>query len=531
MDISRRRRIWLQVGRLSVLGILAISGVISMNRQNLNTIYFAIAGITAVSVFVSYYTMRKRPSSRKPYWSLLVLDSLLLGIFIYISGGVDGPFVTFLLVHTLAYGFYLGPLGGLMAAVANILVSTFFSILALNVPGPGSSLSPLLFTLVQSGQLKISSLYITMRIILNGLLMVAAGLASGVLAQSLYTESGQLQRVLKNLTELRARSREILDSLHDGVVVVDPKGSVLSMNPAAMDLLGTGEPMLDSQLGKMVNDYRSDSGFPPVMDIVVNEKILECRLSRYGNEGSVIAILNDTTEVRNYKAALEERDKLSLIGRLSASMAHEIRNPLASMSGAAQMLATGTLTKEKAEQMATLVDKQARRVSELIEGYLSLSRSSRDFPFTKIDLNELVMDSVESAMHGFAGGVSLQFERSPEDPAVMGNRIRLGQVLWNLLRNSVEALSHSHEPLITLTTFLNGEEGNPTVTLEDNGPGIDPSIMDRIWEPFLSTRETGTGLGLYIVKRIVEEHNGKIDVENIMDGGARFTIRFPGTAR
>ena len=239
-------------------------------------------------------------------------------------------------------------------------------------------------------------------------------------------------------------------------------------------------------------------------------------------------VLTDTTDVRNYQAALEERDKLSLIGRLSATMAHEIRNPLASMSGAAQMLATGTLTPEKAERMATLVDKQARRVSELIEGYLSLSRSGKEFPSSRLNVNELLMDSIESAMHGFAGGVSMEYHRSEEELFVSGNKMRLGQVLWNLLRNSVEAMSSTSAPAITLSAERSREDGMVAITITDNGPGIPEDFVSRMWEPFQSTKDTGTGLGLYLARRIVEEHNGTIQVCVGRSRGAEFVIKLPG---
>ncbi len=528
MAISRRRRIWLQVGRLSVLGILALSGILTMQGQNLTPVYAGVAAATAVSALLGGLWTRRKPGSRKPYWILLGLDSILLGVFIYVSGGVDGPFTTFLLVHCFAYGFYLGPAGGLAAAGANILISAVISFMAVNVPGPDSTMSPLLATLVQSGQLKISASYIAMRIVINGLLMVSSGLGAGIIAQSLYTESGQLQRVLDNLAELRARSRQILDSLHDGVVVVDPKGNTISVNPAAMELLGTRKPMEESPLGKMVRDFQANGDFPPVMDIVVGERIVECRFSQYGDDGGAIVVLTDTTDVRNYQAALEERDKLFLIGRLSATMAHEIRNPLASMSGAAQMLATGALTPEKAERMATLVDKQARRVSELIEGYLSLSRSGKEFPSSRLNVNELLMDSIESAMHGFAGGVSMEYHRSEEELFVSGNRMRLGQVLWNLLRNSVEAMSSTSEPAITLSAERSREDGMVKIAIMDNGPGIPEDFVSRMWEPFQSTKDTGTGLGLYLARRIVEEHNGTIEVSRSSSGGAEFVIKLPG---
>lgn len=527
MVISGRRRTWLQVGRLSVLGILTLSGIFAVNQGDLTVVYIVVAATALLTALITAMIMKRNPGSGKPYWFLLFVDSLLLSTIIYISGGVDGPFTPFLVVHVLAYGFYLGVPGGLAAAAANVLLATGFSMIALNVPGPKTTLSPLLATLIQTGQLKLSTTYIALRIFINGLLLVASGIASGMLAQSVYTESGHLQRVLSNLAELRARSRHILDSLHDGVVVVDSRGDLISINPAATGLLGTDKPMHKSPLGEIVRSFLKDRDFPPGIDIVVEEKVIECRLNHYGNTDGAIIILTDTTELRNYQAALEERDKLSLIGRLSATMAHEIRNPLASMSGAAQILATGKLDREKAERMASLIEKQSGRVSELIEGYLSLSRSTSDFPFTRIDINEVVMDSVESAMHGFAGGVSLEVYRSGDNPVVSGNKVRLSQVLLNLMRNSVEALCNVSEPVISIETSLENNGKFVCITVKDNGPGIPENFVQKIWKPFKTSREEGTGLGLYVVRKIISEHSGTVEAENTVSSGALFRIKLP----
>ena len=527
MFVSKRRRTWLQVGRLSVLGILSLSGIVAMHQIEFTIIYGSVTAVAFLSSFIANYYMKRNLESRKPYWFLLSIDSFLLSLVIYVSGGVDGPFMPFLVVHVLSYGFYLGVSGGLVAAGADVLLATVFSFLALNVPGLKSSLSPLLETLVQSGYLKISVTYIALRILINGLLLVASGIASGMLAQSLYTESGHLQMVLNNLAELRARSRHILDSLHDGVVVVDVNGDMISSNPAVAELLGTDKPMLDSQLGEIVRSFLKNKDFPPRIDIIIDEKVVECRFSHYGDTGGAIVILTDTTELRNSQAALEERDKLSLIGKLSATMAHEIRNPLASMSGAAQILAGGDLDREKANQMASLIEKQSRRVSELIEGYLSLSRNSSDFPFSKVDVISVLTDSVESAMHGFAGGVSLEVSRSDTNPMVFGSSVRLSQVFLNLIRNSVEALSSVSEPVVVIEVTNTEDDRIVNITIKDNGAGIPADFIERIWEPFKTSKDHGTGLGLYIVKRIVNEHNGTIEAENSDQGGAVFTIKLP----
>jgi len=516
------------VGRLSVIGILALSGILTLQRHNLTVIFASVAGVAVLSTIVSNAIIIKNPNSNKPFFYLLVIDAFLLGTVIYVSGGVDGPFISFMLIHTISYGFYLGVSGGLTASLAGIVVIAFFSALALSGPTSGTTLSPLLSSLVQSGQLKISTSYVALRILLNGLLMIAAGIASGFLSRSLYSESGLLQRTLCSMAELRARSRQILDSLHDGVVVVDERGSTVSMNPAAEELLGTDRPMQKSPLGSMVADFQKNGDFPPVMDIIIGERVLECRFSLFGEKGGLIVIINDTTDLRNYQAALEERDKLALIGRLSATMAHEIRNPLASMSGAAQMLATGALSTEKAERMASLVEKQSRRVSELIEGYLSLSRNSAEFPPARLDLNEVVNDTIEGAMHGFAGGVSIVFNRAEDEPVINGNRVRIGQVLTNLLRNSVEAIKNTKQPTITVETQVSSSDNRVSVKVSDNGPGIPQGFGHRMWEPFETTRDDGTGLGLYIVRRIVEEHGGTIEASGSAAGGAVFTAVFPG---
>lgn len=527
MFISERRRTWLQVGRLSVLGMLTFSGIFVMDHPELNIVYILVAGTALVTSLLSILLTARNPQSCKPYWFLLFVDAILLSTIIYISGGIDGPFTPFLLLHALTYGFYLGVSGGVTAAATDVLLAIVFSAIAISTPESRTTLSPLLSILIQSGQLKLSTTYIALRILINGLLLFTSGITSGMLSQSIYTENGHLQKVLKNLKELRARSKYILDGLHDGVVVVDASGDLLSLNPAAKALLGTDKPMQESSLGEIIRSFQENQDFPPGIDIIIDEKVIECRFNHYGDTDGTIVILTDTTELRNYQAALEERDKLSLIGRLSATMAHEIRNPLASMSGAAQVLATGKLDREKSERMASLIVKQSTRVSELIEGYLSLSRNSSDFPFTEIDVNVLVMDAVETAMHGFAGGVSLEVSRSEVNPTVSGNRVRMGQVFLNLMRNSVEALGAAQEPAIFISVSLCNNGKFVYISVSDNGPGIPDDFIQEIWEPFKTSRQEGTGLGLYIVKKIVKEHSGTIEAENLSLGGAIFRIKFP----
>ncbi len=511
------------MGRLAVLGILTLSGVFVMDRSDLNIIYYGVMSAAIISTLVTRFAIKRNPASKNPYWFLLYLDAFLLALIIYISGGVDGPFMPFLVLHSLTYGYYLGVSGGATAASVNIVLAIISSVIAINIPGPKTTLSPLLIALIQTGQSKLSVQYITLRIFINGLLLAASGITSGFFAQLIYSETGQLQNVLRNLSELRARSRYILNSLHDGVVVVDHEGELISINPSAIELLGTDKPLKESPLGEMVSSFQAKEDFPLSIDIIIGKKIIECRFTEYRNTEGVIVVLIDTTDARNYRAIIEEQDKLALIGRLSATMAHEIRNPLATMSGAADLLAGGKLSTEKAERMASLIQKQSSRVSELIEGYLSLSRNSADFPFKLLEVNDIVMDSVESAMHGFAGGALIEVVKSDQQLFIQGSKVRLGQVILNLIRNAVEAQSDK----LTINITKQEDAAFVSIAVMDNGSGIPEEFISAIWEPFKTSRELGTGLGLYIVKKIIKEHSGSVDVQNSISGGACFTILLP----
>lgn len=218
----------------------------------------------------------------------------------------------------------------------------------------------------------------------------------------------------------------------------------------------------------------------------------------------------------------------SLSASLAASLAHEIRNPLLSIKGAAQLLEQAVGDDDKT--LATLIITEAQRIEKLIATLDPLTPDPTQVT-EELNIHE-VTEYVRLAASSFAGKVAITAQYDPSLPPVRASRDALIQALVNLVKNAVEAA----ESRVTITTrYLIGEhmlrpDGKKLhlqVSVIDNGPGVAPDVVPRLFTPFSSTKEGGTGLGLAIVAKIVEEHGGLIAYDVPAEGGSRFSIYLP----
>ncbi len=524
-NVSPGRRTWLQVGRLAVFGILSVTGAFLLRHENLTPVFVSVGAAAVLTTLVTTPVMRKRPRVRWPYYLLCIFDALALGAVAAVSRGAESPFIPLMVVHAFVYGFYLGIPGGVTASLAS--AGVLAALVPVSVSGPFPTGAGSVGALVAVGQAGLSMEYLIARASLTATLIFAAATAGGVLGITLYSSRGGFQRLIDNLAELRARSGRVLENLQDGVLVVDGGGGILQANPAAVDMLGLsgnpGESLKGTALGSAVTRRLDDDSPLETIELAMDERIIHCRFSPSGSDGGLIVVMSDITEAANLRAAMEEKKRLYIVGRLSATLAHEVRNPLASISGAAEMLASGRLSRDKAEKMTEIIVGQSRRVSELIEGYLGLTRNSEDFPQGPLDLSAFAGQAVETASHGFAGS-SITFSGA-ENVMVEGNALRLGQALGNLIRNAVEARSDQGPGDVAVR--LAADEREARLTVCDRGPGIPPERMDKVLEPFYTTKAEGTGLGLYLAGVIAREHGGRLELENGPEGGLAASLVMP----
>jgi PAS domain S-box-containing protein len=367
----------------------------------------------------------------------------------------------------------------------------------------------------------------------------------------------QLQHTVSDMAAVKRFNDSILQNMTNGLVVIDEEGKVRLVNRAGEKLLGCKEGEV---LGSGVEGVLG-SAAEKVQDSLERSLVYsgeETVLKRGGGEGmplrmsisplrddggklnGVVVMLSD---LREEKALEEERrrlDRLAFLGEISAVMAHEIRNPLAGMGAGLQHLLTKFEEGDGKREAMERILKEGERVNRIIEDILLISRPPQ-LNLAPCDISEVIEEVVSLWEERAKGqGVEIRKYYASELPMVRGDKARLHQAFSNLISNGVEAMLDGGELSIAVTgpgredvvgdgqgLGFWGEDGHVEVEIRDTGVGIKKEEMEKIFEPFYTTKVGGTGLGLAITRRIINEHGGEIEVESEEGVGTRFVVRLP----
>jgi len=384
----------------------------------------------------------------------------------------------------------------------------------------------------------------------------------------LYTS---LQRKASEYERLKEFSENIVESINVGILAADLDDRVESWNSQIEKLTGTlrqdaiGKRLSDlfpPELVEKFDELRGDYGLHNVYKVSLRPREMERLVptpSRNGHGGSELAngnhpgiresivniaiaplvskdlaqigrliIFDDITDRDELERRLMQADKLSSIGLLAAGVAHEVNTPLAVISTYAQMLAKQVSEDDPKSKLLEKIAKQTFRASEIVNSLLNFSRTSPT-EFVELDLNRVIRETATLVEHQFQkAGVQTQLMLPDELPIARGNGGKLQQVFLNLFINARDAMPGGG----ALTVRSWAENGFAHVEISDTGQGIDPEHLQRIYDPFFTTKgsKKGTGLGLSITYGIVHEHNGIIEVESTLGRGTRFRLEFPGSA-
>lgn len=529
--LTRSRHTWFLIGRLIVFGLFAVLGIIFLGWKYGQV--FLLVWVTVILTVVLDIVYRKyNPEREFLTWVLFWTDAVLAGILIQFAGGFDGPLAIIYFLHTFAAGVYLGVKGGVIIALSDTVVISGLAYLTIAgfVPLPGSALTKVLSTIPA----KVSLQYAGLLVMINGGLLLITGLVAGYLSEHLIFQKGRAEVVSKELSDARAMSREILQSLSDGVLVIRADGKPVAVNRAGLEILGLSTANWKKKISattvykQLIRKGTVGKG-GELQNIVVDDTVLLCKFGQFfdaaGEEAGIIIAMTDITETVKLRNMLQQQEKLAVVGRLSSTLAHEIRNPLASMSGAAHILSLGNLDWEKSNRMTKLISRQAKRISEIIEGYLELTRERKTDYTDPVSFQAIISESIEVAKQGFGWQIEIE-SRIESDYVIFGSQTRLTQLLTNLLRNSTEAILDDASGRIVISLLAKPEHNSIELSVSDNGTGIPEDVLSHLYEPFFTTKDNGTGLGLYVVKRIVDDHGGMLSIENNPDGGTTIRIRF-----
>ncbi len=525
---------WLYLGRLVLVtgilvGMLLEWGDVRSEDSQLVTVMFLVAlAVTALSFWHTH--LRERQPSENFLYGQVILDVLLVTGIVHVTGGPDSNFAP-VYILVISSGALLLPLPGgvLLGALASMV---YLADLVWGYQGA--------FHLDVALQL--------------GLFTVVA-LITGLLGDRLRRAGLALGAVESELRQLRLDTGDILANLATGVLTVDPDGRLAYANPAAEFLLDMPVPQwmgrrvveevdrvapgLGGMLERSLRERRSVERFRTVVTRGGQERLIGISTTvlerKEGTPPSATAIFQDVTDVERLETLHRRAERLEAVAELSASLAHEIKNPLASIRSAVEQLTRSSLSQQDRETLERLVldesDRLSRLLSEFLE-YSGLKLVSRE----EIDLCAIVRDCVSLArQHPEAEEVDVVCDGLDRPVRVRGDRDLLHRAAFNLILNGVQFAGAGGRVDVSVEELA--QQSNPRGTriprpvalrVRDSGPGVEPETAERIFDPFFTTREGGSGLGLAVVHRAVEAHGGAIFVDRATDGGADFLIYLPG---
>lgn len=346
------------------------------------------------------------------------------------------------------------------------------------------------------------------------------------------------------LVNIQDYTQSILRSITSGVVTVGPDGSVATANPAAERMLGVREvDIVPRRIGTLfADDSGLDEEVAKVLKGRIPKSVKDMRLvTRAGKilhvqastsrmrdvDGRIlgaVVTIEDVSEVKALTDQLIRADRLAAMGELTAGVAHEVRNPLGIIRASVQLVEESGCDRERVLEATSVIKQEIDRLDRVIKALLDFGRPSK--PYLRLtDIGEVIEDVVLFTRR-FAGQskVTISAQDVGSLPKVMADPDQLKQVFVNLISNAVQAMDPAGGLIVVKGS---SEDGFLSVQVSDNGPGIPASDLKKVFDPFYSTRDAGTGLGLTIVHRILDEHDGHIEVASTPGQGTTFTVSLP----
>ncbi|MGZ8182342.1 MAG: sensor histidine kinase [Methylobacter sp.] len=334
-------------------------------------------------------------------------------------------------------------------------------------------------------------------------------------------------KTLEEKEKLASRLEKILAALPAGVIVLDVDGKVLDCNAVATDFLG--EPLIGQDWRDVVarslipvfgNHHERQLRNGKRVNMTVSRDVA---CSDSSNSGQVI-LLSDVSEMRNLQDMLNQQKQLSAMGEMVASMAHQVRTPLATAILYASQMSSPALDNEKRQRFSQKILERLQYLERQVNDMLIFAKDGR-LAMETFSLAEL-LNHLREAVKEYtgSGGIVLQIINEVQNDAMLGNENALRGALLNLLNNAVDAVGQVGSVQISVVQL---DDCNLRIVIKDDGPGIDKELCQRIFEPFFTTKAHGTGLGLAVVDSVVKAHGGRIQVESEPGLGAVFSIVLP----
>lgn len=537
----RRTLVWIVGLRAAAVTLLLGSAIlVRVGRQGssapIDPLFALIAltyGLTAVYAATLRWADRRR-------WLVDVqfaADAVVVSAAVALSGGVLSVLTPLYVLAVLAAGAVQFRRGGLLVALlsltlyAGIVVAQYSGALAL-VAGPAADVPlPPARTAVYT-------------VSLGGLGFLAVALLTGYLAEGLRSAGQRLERASTEIADLQAFNQYVIDSLTGGLATTDLKGHVLTFNRTAE--LITGLPA-DAVRGRHIAEVlQLPDPFRESMDRVVEEGrfsrvevqyhrdhdapidvgMTAAPLVTAAGRAGFIVTFQDLTAVKRLQRQVERQQRLAAIGELAARIAHEIRNPLASMSGSIQVLRDEIALSDEQARLMDIVLRESDRLNDTITDFLAYARPHRRAA-TRVDVGRVLQETARLLRHSpeSSHAHTIAVDAAAPDLTIEADEAQVRQVVWNLATNGLRAMPNGGR--LTLRAARAGDGDRLDLAVSDEGVGIPAERLESLFQPFQGTFANGTGLGLAVVQRIVSDNGGSVRVASTPGQGTTISVSLP----
>jgi two-component system, NtrC family, sensor histidine kinase PilS len=462
-------------------------------------------------------------------------DVLLVTWLVWTTGNVSSPYAALYVVIIAIASLFVGPRGAMVTSIGSAAAFNACVLVALYGLGP--------FAARVTGESLANAIQ---AVGLSDVSFLVVGLLAAKLADRQTRSDVQLAAATRSLADLRALHERIVESIRSGVITTDLQGRIYTFNAAAEEITGykvsdvrgqdasiffgdmtrqIPDSMNAAATGKVSPRFQADCLTPNGLALRLGFSIAPLS-GESGDISGMVITFQDLTDIRALEETSRRQDRMAAVGRLAASIAHEIRNPLAAMRGSIQMLRSEMEGDTEQAQLMEIIMRESDRLNKIVADYLNYARP-RPAELKNVDISALVADTFKLLRNSAELSSShLLKEDLPNRPAIVsGDPEQLKQVCWNIARNALKSMPNGG----TFGVSLNDVDGNRLrLSFSDTGCGMSPEQVERLFEPFTSTTG-GTGLGLSIVYQIIRDHSGTINVRSLLGEGTTITIELPVT--
>lgn len=489
----------------------------------------SIIAATYLSSVVFGVLLRRGVEPRRVSRPMMANDLVLTSALVYVTGGAQSPYAFLYALTIVSAGALLYRRGAVAVTLASLI-----SMLAVSLLAWMRAIDLPLSAQVRPWEQTTIELVRTLGI--NVAAMIGVGALSFIFGDQLQRSADTLATTRRAAADLLTLHQDIVRSLSSGLITTTVDGVVLTANQAAADILRTTPAALTGRRIETIMPGLTDllahgNGELRRADLTVptadDDRTIGVTVSPLRNvrDETIGCVINfqDLTELKRLEMHARRSERLATVGQLAAGVAHEIRNPMAAISGSIELLQQSPQTSDEDRALMSIVHREVSRLNVLIGDLLDYA-NPRPKQMVDFDLGSLVTETVRVA-RGDQSFANVEITAEVDEPLpIHADPDKLRQVVWNLVRNAVDAASSGGKHV---RVEARRDGAGATIVVADDGPGIPESLVGRIFDPFVSTKEKGTGLGLATCHAIITEHGGRIDVETSSGKGTKMVVSLP----